>query len=175
MKGDVQYEKQWGYLYKMYCELCKLKNECKEICKHRSPCKLYVIKTEEGIVKVKRRNVNAGLPSKGTEGAAGYNLSAAQSAVVPAHGKCLVQTGLSISLPPGCYGKIAPRSGLAIKKFIDVGAGVIDADYRGELGVILFNFAEENFIVNMGDRIAQLPSIIGVNYSGPNIYELFNS
>ena len=114
------------------------------------------MKTEEGIVKVKRVNVNVRLPSKGTEGAAGYDLSAAQSAVVPAHGKCLVQTGLSISLPPGCYGRIAPRSGLAIKKFIDVGAGVIDSDYRGELGVILFNFGEEDFIVNMGDRIAQL-------------------
>ena len=64
--------------------------------------------------------------------------------------------GLAISLLPACYGRIAPRSGLAIKKFIDVGAGVIDADYRGELGVILFNFGEEDFIVNMGDRIAQL-------------------
>ena len=156
MKGDVQYEKQWGCLYKMDCELYKLKNECKEICKHRSPCKLYVMKTEEGIVKVKRMNVNARLPSKGTKGSAGYDLAATQSAVVPAHGKCLVQTGLAISLPPGCYGRIAPRSGLAIKKFIDVGAGVIDADYRGELGVILFNFGEEDFIVNMGERIAQL-------------------
>ena len=61
-----------------------------------------------------------------------------------------------MSLPPGCYGRIAPRSGLAIKKFIDAGAGVIDSDYRGELGVILFNFGEEDFTVNMGDRIAQL-------------------
>ena len=55
-KGDVQNEKQWGYLYNMDCELCKKNNACKEICKHRSPCKLYVIKTEEGIVKVKRMN-----------------------------------------------------------------------------------------------------------------------
>ena len=61
-----------------------------------------------------------------------------------------------IALPPGCYGRIAPRSGLAIKKFIDVGAGVIDADYRGEVGVILFNFSDSDFMVNMGDRIAQL-------------------
>ena len=74
LKGDVQNEKQWGYLYNMDCELCKLKNECKETCKHRSPCKLYVIKTEEGIVKVKRTNVNARLPSRGTEGAVGYDL-----------------------------------------------------------------------------------------------------
>ena len=93
---------------------------------------------------------------RGTDGAAGYDLAAAQAAVVPAHGKCLVKTGLVMALPHGCYGRIAPRSGLALKKFIDVGAGVIDADYRGEVGVVLFNFGEEDFVINMGDRIAQL-------------------
>ena len=72
------------------------------------------------------------------------------------HGKCLVKTGLAMALPPGCYGRVAPRSGLALKKFIDVGAGVIDSDYRGKLGVILFNFSNEDFVINMGDRIAQL-------------------
>ena len=59
-------------------------------------------------------------------------------------------------MPNGCYGRIAPRSGLTLKKFIDVGAGVVDEDYRGELGVILFNFGEEDFKINMGDKIAQL-------------------
>ena len=93
---------------------------------------------------------------KGTSGVAGYDLSVAQAAVVPAHGKCLVKTSLAMALPLGCYGRVAPRSGLALKKFIDVGAGVIDADYRGEVGVVLFNFGEEDFVVNMGDRIAQL-------------------
>ena len=71
------------------------------------------------------------LPSKGTKGAAGCDLAVAQAAVVPTHGKCLVKTGLAMALPPNCYGRIAPRSGLALKKFIDVGAGVIDRDYRG--------------------------------------------
>ena len=61
-----------------------------------------------------------------------------------------------MALPPDCYGRIAPRSRLAQKKFIDVGAGVVDSDYRGELGVILFNFSEEDFVVNMGDKIARL-------------------
>ena len=60
------------------------------------------------------------------------------------------------TLPPRCYGRIAPRSGLALKKFIDVGPGVIDSNYRGELGVILFNFSDENFVVNQVDKIAQL-------------------
>ena len=56
----------------------------------------------------------------------------------------------------GCYGRIAPRSYLALKKFIDVGAGVIDEDYRGETGVVLFNLRDEDFEINMGDKIAQL-------------------
>ena len=68
----------------------------------------------------------------------------------------LVKIGLATPLPPGCYGRVAPRSGLALKKFIDVGAGVIAADYRGEVGVILFNFGDEDFVINIGDRIAQL-------------------
>ena len=68
----------------------------------------------------------------------------------------VVKTGISIAVPEGCYGRIAPRSGLAVKKFIDVGAGVIDADYRGEVGVVLFNHSEEDFKVKPGDRIAQL-------------------
>ena len=149
---------QWGYLYHNDCKLCKIKNECKDDCKHRSKCKLYSFVNEKGdeIVKIQRVNVNAKLPVRGTEGAAGYDLAAAQAAVVPAHGKCLVKTGLAMALPPGCYGRITPRSGFALKKFIDVGAGVIDADYRGEVGVILFNFGKEDFVVNMGDRIAQL-------------------
>ena len=89
---------------------------------------------------MKRMSVNAKLPVRGTAGVAGYDLAAAQAAVVPAHGKCLVKTGLAMDLPPGCYGRVAPRSRLAIKRFIHVGVGVIDSDYRGELGVILFNF-----------------------------------
>ena len=68
----------------------------------------------------------------------------------------LVKIGLSLAMPSGCYGRIAPRSGLALKKFINVGAGVVDADYRGELGIVLFNFSDADFQINMGDKIAQL-------------------
>ena len=67
-----------------------------------------------------------------------------------------MKSSLSMALPVGCYGRIAPGSGLALKKFIDVVVGAIDSDYRGELGVILFNFGDEYFAVNMGDKIAQL-------------------
>ncbi len=54
------------------------------------------------------------------------------------------------------YGRVAPRSGLAWKKHIDIGAGVIDADYTGDVGVVLFNHAKEDFEVKKGDRVAQL-------------------
>ena len=66
------------------------------------------------------------------------------------------QPDLSIACPPNTYARIAPRSGLAVKKFIDVGAGVVDADYRGPVGVVLFNFGEDDFHVKVGDRVAQL-------------------
>lgn len=82
------------------------------------------------------------------------NSVTAQSFFIVAQGIC--KTDLQISIPEGCYGRVAPRSGLAAKNFIDVGAGVVDADYRGNLCVILFNFGKEDFIVRRGDRIAQL-------------------
>ena len=155
-EGRVKYDTEWGYLYDNDCDICKKKNLDVKHCKHRNFCKLYVMRTEEGIVKVKRLNVNAKLPIRGTSGSAGYDLAAAQAAVVPAHGKCLVKTGLALAMPTDCYGRVAPRSGLALKRFIDIGAGVIDSDYKGELGVILFNFGDEDFTVNMGDKIAQI-------------------
>ena len=75
---------------------------------------------------------------------------------MPARGKKLIGTGIAMAIPIGNYGRIAPRSGLAAKHMIDVGAGVIDADYRGEVKVLLFNFGETDFAVSEGDRIAQL-------------------
>lgn len=80
----------------------------------------------------------------------------AYDTVVPARGKALVKTDIQIEVPFGTYGRVAPRSGLAHKNFIDVGAGVIDQDYRGNVGVILFNHSEVDFDVKKGDRIAQL-------------------
>jgi len=82
--------------------------------------------------------------------------SSAQNTAIPAHGRALVDTDISIAVPAGTYGRIAPRSGLAVKNFIDVGAGVIDADYRGQLKILLFNHADADFEVKEGDRVAQL-------------------
>ncbi|CAG9766315.1 unnamed protein product [Ceutorhynchus assimilis] len=95
-------------------------------------------------------------PTKGSLKAAGYDLKSAVDINVKARGKALVDTGLRVELPEGCYGRIAPRSGLAVKNFIDVGAGVVDEDYRGVLKVVLFNHSDEDFEVKKGDRIAQL-------------------
>ena len=62
----------------------------------------------------------------------------------------------SVTLPLGTYAWIAPRSGLAIRNFIDVGAGVVDSDYWGEINVVLFNHSTEDFVVQTGDWISQL-------------------
>lgn len=105
---------------------------------------------------IKKLGPTATIPSRGSELAAGYDLSSAYDCTVPARGKQLVKTDLSIKVPAGTYGRIAPRSGLAWKFFIDVGAGVIDADYRGNVGVILFNHSDADFEVKQGDRVAQL-------------------
>ena len=110
----------------------------------------------EAPLKVHRLNDAATLPARGSDHAAGYDIAAGEAKEIAAGERAVVMTGLKIAVPPGCYGRIAPRSGLAVKKGIDVGAGVIDADYRGELGVVLFNFGKEAFTVNPGDRIAQL-------------------
>jgi dUTP pyrophosphatase len=95
-------------------------------------------------------------PERQSEYAAGYDLSSGHDITIPKRSHALVPTGISLAIPSGCYGRIAPRSGLALKFGIDVGAGVIDWDYRGEIKVLLFNHSDEDFHVNVNDRIAQL-------------------
>lgn len=106
--------------------------------------------------KVKFLKETATKPERGTKGSAGYDLSSCEKTSIPSGGKGIVKTGLSIQVPEGTYGRIAPRSGLAWKKHIDVGAGVIDSDYTGEVGVVLFNHGKEALDIDVGDRIAQL-------------------
>jgi dUTP pyrophosphatase len=74
-----------------------------------------------------------------------------------------------VRVPHGTYGRVAPRSGLAWKNHIDIGAGVVDEDYRGNLGVVMFNHAEVEFAVKAGDRIAQL---VCERISYPELQEL---
>ncbi|QHB21719.1 Bro-c [Artaxa digramma nucleopolyhedrovirus] len=108
------------------------------------------------ILQFVRTTHNASKPEMGSANAAGFDLKSAHDYVVPARGKELIETDLQLALPAGCYGRVAPRSGLALNNFIDVGAGVIDEDYRGNVGVVLFNHANVDFIVKKGDRVAQL-------------------
>lgn len=135
------------------------------------------------IIRVQRLSDHAQLPTYGSNGAAGLDLYADFSRegygminLAPGERR-LIKTGISIDIPKGHYARVAPRSGLAYKNGIDVMAGVIDEDYRGEVGVILFNndFDHEfrsahdmsegwyhpigggtSFNIKHGDRIAQL-------------------
>ncbi|KAK6184881.1 hypothetical protein SNE40_007243 [Patella caerulea] len=112
--------------------------------------------TDNIVLKFAKLTKNALTPTRGSKLAAGYDLYSAYKVTVPSKGKAVVKTDIQIALPDGCYGRVAPRSGLAVKHFIDVGAGVIDQDYRGNVGVVMFNFSDTDFQVNEGDRIAQL-------------------
>lgn len=96
------------------------------------------------------------MPTRGSKKAAGWDLYAADSKIVPAQGKAIVPTGLYIAIPDGYYGRIAPRSGMSWKNHTDIGAGVIDSDYRGEIGIVIFNHADQDLEINMHDRVAQL-------------------
>lgn len=106
---------------------------------------------------VKKLSYDAILPTRGSDGSVGYDLYSSVDAVVPCQsGNVLVGTGIALSLPNDVYGRVAPRSGLAVKHCINVGAGVIDPDYTGEVKVVLFNHGDKDFEVKKGDRIAQL-------------------
>lgn len=119
---------------------------------------------------VKLIKENAQLPCKqGTYDelfdVAGYDLYAAESKIIPSGTRELISTGISIQVPKGTYGRIAPRSGLSWKHSIDVGAGVIDRNYRGEVKILLINNGNKDFEVNEGTRVAQLilESIVHAN------------
>lgn len=122
----------------------------------------------------------ARVPKRGSDRSAGYDVFASESLTLPAAkwlddgsvqiGRALVPTGIAVAIPDGLYGRVAPRSGLAVRSGIDVGAGVIDADYRDEVRILLFNFSAEPFQIAAGDRIAQIvferiaePEIVTVN------------
>jgi len=99
-------------------------------------------------------------PAYETDGAAGMDLRAniSESILLKPLARAIVKTGLFIALPVGFEAQVRPRSGLAAKKGITVlnSPGTVDADYRGEIGVILVNLSNEEFVVNDGERIAQL-------------------
>ena len=97
----------------------------------------------------------ATIPSKGTPTAAGFDLYSAKTITISTQTREVVPTDLKIELPRNSYGQIAPRSGLALKG-LDIGAGVIDQDYRGNLKVLLINNRTTRYEVREGERVAQL-------------------
>ena len=124
-------------------------------------------------IKYSRLNPEAKQPFQANESDAGYDLFSTEYITIEPFQRKLVSTGISIEIPQGFYGRIAPRSGLACKKGIDVMAGVIDSGYRGEIKVLLINFNLEGYNIKQsafesifgsfnrveikpGDRIAQL-------------------
>jgi dUTP pyrophosphatase len=111
-------------------------------------------------VRVKRLNHGAGLalPAYATSGAAGMDICAAESLNLRAGKRHAVATGFAFAIPDGYEVQVRPRSGLALKHGISClnTPGTIDSDYRGEVKVILANLGEDDFMINKGDRIAQI-------------------
>ena len=109
-------------------------------------------------VAFKRLVDEAVLPAYAHPGDAGMDLCSVQSLVIPPGGRALVPTGLAMALPSGYEAQVRPRSGLALKRGVTVlnTPGTIDEGYRGEVGVVLANFGDTDFVVEKGDRIAQM-------------------
>lgn len=115
-------------------------------------------KTEDAVppLFVKRLAPAAVLPTRANPGDAGYDLTSVESVFLTPGQRQLVSTGISMAIPTGHYGRVAPRSGLAVKMGLGVGAGVIDVSFRGEVKVLLINHGERDVVLPSGSRIAQL-------------------
>ena len=123
--------------------------------KHQTPVRKMNDDDDDKLFILKLSN-HATLPRRSSALAAGLDLTSAENITIPAQGKGIVRTDLSIKVPKGTYGRIAPRSGLACHHHVDIGGGVIDADYRGNIKIIVFNHAKVEFVVTRGFRLAQL-------------------
>ena len=112
-------------------------------------------------IAIKKLNEDAQLPTRAHDSDAGYDLYSSEAVTLAPMERRAVKTGVSIALPElisDCevYGRVAPRSGLAVNKGLDVLAGVIDASYRGEIAVVLINLSSEEVSLDKGAKIAQL-------------------
>ncbi|MDD4049481.1 MAG: dUTP diphosphatase [Candidatus ainarchaeum sp.] len=118
------------------------------------------------MINVKKLTETAKLPERAHDDDAGFDLFSDEDVVIPAMERKVIKTGISVSInfestDYSCYLRIAPRSGLSVKKGIDVFAGVVDLGYRGEIMICLFNSSKEDFEIKKGDKIAQMiPTLI---------------
>lgn len=118
---------------------------------------VMIQKSYELVVRVERTHAAAVLPRVAHEGDAGYDLVAPENVVIPAFERAVVPLGIKMHIPSGWYGEIKARSGLSAKHCIEVGAGVVDSGYRGEVKVVLINMHKSSeFAVKRGMAIAQM-------------------
>jgi len=112
--------------------------------------------TSPAALYFKRLDPRATLPTRGSPSSAGLDLYAIEDLSILPGKRVLARTGLAVAVPAGFYGRVAPRSGLAVKNGLDVLAGVIDSDYRGEVCCALLNTGEETLTLEQGSRLCQL-------------------
>jgi dUTP pyrophosphatase len=108
------------------------------------------------ILEFKRLDPLATLPSRGSASSAGLDIYSLEEVTIAPGERTLARTGLSVAIPEGFYGRVAPRSGLAVKQGLDVLAGVIDSDYRGELSCLLYNTSDLTIVLPAHSKICQL-------------------
>jgi dUTP pyrophosphatase len=108
------------------------------------------------ILRFKQLDPRAVLPKRGSALAAGLDVCSIEDVEIGPKQRVMARTGLAVAIPPGFYGRIAPRSGLAAKKGLDVLSGVIDSDYRGEVLCLLYNTSDEIINLPAGTKICQL-------------------
>ncbi len=108
------------------------------------------------VLRFKKLDERAVLPKRGSVLAAGLDVCSIEDIELGPRQRIVAKTGLAVAIPPGFYGRIAPRSGLASKHGLDVLAGVIDSDYRGEIGCLLYNTGDELIKLAAGSKICQL-------------------
>jgi dUTP pyrophosphatase len=104
----------------------------------------------------KQLDPRAALPKRGSALAAGLDVCSIEDLRIEPKQRVTARTGLAVAIPPGFYGRVAPRSGLAAKNGLDVLAGVIDSDYRGEVCCLLYNTSDEAITLPAGSKICQL-------------------
>jgi dUTP pyrophosphatase len=107
-------------------------------------------------LRFKKLHAEARLPTRGSARAAGLDLYSVERVTIQPGGRAAVRTGLSVAIPSGFYGRVAPRSGLAVRYGLDTLAGVIDSDYRGEILCALVNHGDAPIEIEVGTRVAQL-------------------
>lgn len=108
------------------------------------------------VLEFRRLDVRATLPTRGSPFSAGLDLHCIDNITIGPKERYLAKTGLAVAIPHGYYGRVAPRSGLAVKQGLDVLAGVIDSDYRGEIGCLVYNTSNETIHLPAQSKICQL-------------------